>query len=169
MYKDDKKMDPLFSSIHKLRKINFSLMPAYVGVTHAQFHILRLLHKEHFLQGCKNEQPGLKIGQLAKFLEQAAPTISQRVSELEKLGYIKRMPDANDRRITYVCLTDAGAEAINTSFENVMQTMQHIREKVGDDVIQEFTRVVDILADATAEVMGSEFPNSNIGGCPKHE
>ena len=168
MYKDDNKIDPLFSSMHKLRKINFSLMPAYFGVTHAQFHVLRLLHKDLFLQECKNEQPGLKIGQLANFLGQAAPTISQRVTELEKLGYIKRMPDATDRRITYVCLTDTGAEAINASFENVMQTMQRIREKVGDDVIQEFTRLVNILADATAEVMGNEFPN-NIGGCPHNE
>ena len=163
MKNKDCDIDPLFSSIRRMKKISHTFAPAFCGLTHAQFRILQILYRESFhnkKSGKKDAPSGLKIGWLAQFLGQAAPTISQRVNELEKLGFVVRKPDAEDRRITYVCLTEAGEEIMQKAFDNMKQSIQRVTDIVGEESIKEFSRLVGVLVDAAAKVMSD--PPFNI-------
>jgi DNA-binding MarR family transcriptional regulator len=59
----------------------------------------------------------LTLGELAAAEQVAPPTITKVVGKLEAQGLVARIPDADDRRVCRVALTDAGrhhVEAVRT-------------------------------------------------------
>lgn len=52
------------------------------------------------------------VGQLAKNINNCQNTVSERVSRLENKGLVKRIKDANDKRISRVYLTENGRNVI---------------------------------------------------------
>jgi len=54
------------------------------------------------------EKAPIRLSMLSKKLSISAPTVTGIVDRLEKLGYVKRVPDRADRRAINVDLTDKG-------------------------------------------------------------
>lgn len=69
------------------------------GITTAQFAVLQHLT----VRG-----PEQTISQIAGAMQVAPPTMSSTVRKLEDKGLVELVPDAGDRRIKWVRLTDAG-------------------------------------------------------------
>ncbi len=156
MHVQDDDMDLLFSSMHRIRRLGHVLSPAYNGLTRSQFHMLRTLHfhKEKF-------GTGLKINELAAHLEQAAPSVSQRINDLEDLGYVVRKFDKADRRSTYVHLTEAGSKVVEDSFKTMLQTMEQVKDTMGKENIREFARLANLLADSIKTVMKDQADSAH--------
>src|SRR5919198_225632 len=55
------------------------------------------------------EEGGIQVSELAKLARVRKQSMAQSVEQLEKLGYLERRPDPNDRRAKLVFLTDRGA------------------------------------------------------------
>ena len=53
----------------------------------------------------------MTMSELAARMGQSMPAVSQRISKLEAMGYVRRQSDPRDRRTTWIHLTDAGIEA----------------------------------------------------------
>lgn len=51
---------------------------------------------------------GIQVSELTKLAHVRKQTMTQAVEELEKLGYVERRPDPNDRRGRLVFLTERG-------------------------------------------------------------
>ena len=55
-----------------------------------------------------SEQSPVRLSQLSKKLQISAPTVTGIVDRLEKSGFVKRIPDMEDRRVINVDLTAKG-------------------------------------------------------------
>jgi len=51
---------------------------------------------------------GIQVSELTKLAHVRKQTMTQAVEELERLGYVERRPDPNDRRARLVFLTERG-------------------------------------------------------------
>jgi DNA-binding MarR family transcriptional regulator len=51
---------------------------------------------------------GLSVKELAEKIHRTQPTVTVLVNKLEKLGYVEKIKDEEDGRITWIKLTDKG-------------------------------------------------------------
>lgn len=58
----------------------------------------------------QNQHKPMTMSELAARMGQSMPAVSQRISKLEAMGYVRRQSDPRDRRTTWIHLTDAGIE-----------------------------------------------------------
>ena len=54
---------------------------------------------------------GSRVTELAELAQVSKPTVVYLVNDLERLGYVERIPDPSDGRAKLVCLTARGARA----------------------------------------------------------
>jgi len=94
------------STWHTIRANNREIAAQRFAITVEQFHILRQVGK-----GINSVS---EIAE-AKFISQSA--ISQAVETLVQRGLLTRQPDANDRRIVRLQLTEAGRSLLDNVFE----------------------------------------------------
>jgi DNA-binding MarR family transcriptional regulator len=73
------------------------------------------------------------IGQLAEWAELSSGAMTNRVDRLEEAGFVKRVPDPNDRRGVLVELTDAGHKVWEESLRAGAQNEALIAAALSDD------------------------------------
>ena len=97
---------------------------------------------------CRNRDPfePMTLSELAKIMNQSMPALSQRISKLEGMGYVQRMPDQKDRRTTWIRLTPSGSQLLSSSFENLVSKMNYIMEQLGEEDTRLTFRVLEQLA-----------------------
>ena len=71
-----------------------------------------------------NEKGSLSVNTLAQKVHRTQPTVTVLVNKLEKLGYVKRLKNDEDQRITMVHLTDKGWE-LEPIFNQVSEAINH--------------------------------------------
>ena len=64
---------------------------------------------------------GSRVTELAQFAQVSKPTVVYLVNDLERLGYVERVPDPADGRAKLVRMTERGAEAQRAGTEIVRQ------------------------------------------------
>lgn len=64
---------------------------------------------------------GSRVTELAQFVQLTKPTVVYLVNDLERLGYVERVPDPSDGRAKLVRLTSRGAQAQEAAREIVAQ------------------------------------------------
>jgi len=69
------------------------------------------------------EQEGVTQTELSERLKIAPATVTKMLQRMEKTGFIRREPDAEDQRVSRVYLTKAG-RAIQGDVETVWKTME---------------------------------------------
>jgi DNA-binding MarR family transcriptional regulator len=73
---------------------------------------------------------GSRITELAQLAQLSKPTVVYLVNDLERLGYVERIPDPSDGRAKLVCLTMRGARA------------QEEARKIVAEIEQDWSRVL---------------------------
>lgn len=73
---------------------------------------------------------GLTQGKLCEVLSQEKTGVSRLVAALEKHGLVKRKSSADDRRVKYISITDAGRELVDFTVDIVLEArdalVQHV-------------------------------------------
>ncbi|WP_128376203.1 MarR family winged helix-turn-helix transcriptional regulator [Streptomyces cavernae] len=105
------------------------------------------------------ESEPLRPGELANRLAVEASHITRQVQQLQKSGYVTRVPDPDDRRAQRIELTDAGHEAVRRIREAGARGMQMALSDWSPDDLRQlatlFHRMVDdFLSHADDEVGG---------------
>ncbi|WP_082235581.1 MarR family winged helix-turn-helix transcriptional regulator [Halobacillus massiliensis] len=124
-----KKQDPSLKLFVVLSKANRAISDLVkddiqrYGLNPTEFGVLELLYHE-------GEQPLQKIGE--KILL-ASGSITYVVDKLEKKGYIERVPDPNDRRITYASINDTGKQLLHDIFPDHWQQIEKITDGLKDE------------------------------------
>lgn len=67
---------------------------------------------------------GSRVTELAQLAQVTKPTVVYLVNDLERLGYVHRVPDPGDGRAKLVCLTKRGARAQRAAREIVDEIEQ---------------------------------------------
>jgi DNA-binding MarR family transcriptional regulator len=100
---------------------------------------------------------GSRITELAQLAQVSKPTVVYLVNDLERLGYVERVPDPADGRAKLVCLTDRGARAQQAAREIVAEIEQDWSQALGRRDFATLRRLLRRLHDALwpASVDGS--------------
>ena len=61
--------------------------------------------------GSTSQIAGSRVTELAQLAQVTKPTVVYLVNDLERLGYVERIPDPADGRAKLVCLTERGVRA----------------------------------------------------------
>lgn len=98
---------------------------------------------------------GTTANQLAKFMRMDRSYLSRIVNKLEKVGYILRENDPNDKRIFRLFLTDEG-EALNRYIEE--QSNKQILELLHSLETKEITQL-ETAMNTIETILGQVVPN----------
>lgn len=112
-------LDHLFAQVSKLHSSRGLRAFAETGLHSGQFPLLLLLVEEN----------GRTHSELAAQLHVSPPTVSKTVQRLEANGYVQRMPDPDDERVSRVFITDAG-RAVQQLTQGILDDLQADLESV---------------------------------------
>lgn len=87
-----------------------------MGLNPTEFSVLELLYS-------KGEQPIQKIGEKVLI---ASSSITYVVDKLEKKNYLRRKPCADDRRVTFACITEEGRTFMEKEFPKHKEAIHEI-------------------------------------------
>ena len=109
------------------------------------------------VQGCiqkegkyisESGRKGVRISQISRFSNYSMPAVSQFVGKLEGCGYLERFLIREDRRVVYVCMTDAGKALLKKSGDCFFQKFNNAVEKMGKEKTIQLIALLDELSSA---------------------
>jgi len=107
---------------------------------------------------------GIRLTELAARAQLGLATMSELVTELERLGYLERRPDPADGRARLIYPTSRGRQLLDDAGDRVAEIEQHWAEVVGRE---EFERTCRVLARllGTLTLAGRESrPSGDVTG-----
>jgi DNA-binding MarR family transcriptional regulator len=87
------------------------------------------------------------IAALAGALGVTQQAVSKTVTELERLGYVRRRPDPRDARVRLVALTERGRAAVAAAREERAAVVADLRDRLGPRRVDAATRLLREVLD----------------------
>ncbi|MDD3429137.1 MAG: MarR family transcriptional regulator [Oscillospiraceae bacterium] len=143
----------LLVEINTLRAAWIRLKP-HVDLNKSQFSLLLTLHFMILHQNL----PGISVGELARKLGQATPSITQKLNVLFDKGYIERSQNEKDRRITYISITQSGSQILKDSHDQFKEMLENLTEKMGEKNIKELIILLKQLTSTVKEISNEREP-----------
>ena len=136
-----------------IRLKNAHLPPKFCGLSKAEFFALEYTH------AYRDENPGnmgISVSKLAEKLAISAPAVSRTLRELEDRGLIDRADDKEDRRTTYLTLTEKG-ESIRLECWNRMRRLSSTMvSRLGKEHLGQLAMLLDQFLDVWQEEQAKE-------------
>ncbi|HEX3861863.1 MAG TPA: MarR family transcriptional regulator [Stellaceae bacterium] len=101
----------LISDVARLMRTAFDRRVRRLGLTRSQWLVINRLHRK----------PGATQSELAEMLEVEKATAGRMIDRMEKKGWVRRGPDASDRRINRLHLT-AEADMLQVQLAQVAES-----------------------------------------------
>ncbi|MEP6563119.1 MAG: MarR family transcriptional regulator [Nakamurella sp.] len=92
---------------------------------------------------------GSRLSELAQAAQVSKQTIGSVVDQLERAGYVSRVPDPTDARARLVVVTDLGRELVELSVPVVREIENAWRAHLGAARTRELRRTLEALRDVT--------------------
>lgn len=92
-----------------------------------------------------SEQPDTELfslGELNSYLDYTRPNLSQTINKLEDKNYVERITLKDDRRVTYIRLTDEGKKMLSDKYDSISDRMNKIKIEFGEENID---KLIDLL------------------------
>ncbi len=135
----DEELLEFHSSLLKIgRSLNKSIrnrLKTAGGIPVNQYRILKKLGKT----------PKLYISDLKKKFEIKKGNISRLIDQLEKLHYVKRGRDKQDKRKVYITITELGIQALQKISAEERKIISEIYGSFPKDKIQEYMNILNDL------------------------
>lgn len=109
-----------------------------------------LTHFEYFTLAMLSEAPGrtLRMTELAGRANATLSRLSHVVGRLEKRGFVRRKPCADDRRATIASLTSSGWEKVQQSAPGHVEAVQHnVIRALTPERIDQLTEIGEAILD----------------------
>ena len=91
-----------------------------------------------------------------RWLMQSLPGISQRITALEKLGYVERVANPHDRRVSAVQLTPVGTQLLEEACACVKQKLDAALETMGREKLDTLLFLLEDLTCALENMTSDE-------------
>lgn len=141
-----------FKAMDRVRRLWFSFVPCE-ELSKSLFGVLMSVR-----HACMQtpDQPGAKLTDLAPIMRQSLPGVSQKVSALERDGMLVRIADPDDRRISYIALSEKGERLAKLARIRFDERIQATLERLGPQKTIQLLELLDDLADALQASAQSE-------------
>lgn len=132
----------------------------------SQFWTLFLLY-HGFCDSGKEQQPPsppepMTLSALAQAMQQSMPAVSQRIRQLEEMGYVSRIPDPRDKRSTGLELSEEGKRLMESACTRMTETLDTILTVLDPKEIETMFQTLQKLAEAMeAQQQSSVTTQSN--------
>ena len=126
--------------IQTLRKANIRL--SVYGFAHGEIVILDTIQKIS-----DSSDNGVKVTQIAKALGISVPAVSKSVNALERKGFISRIENDSDRRVTYIKMTEKGYEHLRQGCDISERIKKRIEKDIGHERFTEFHKTLHEIPD----------------------
>jgi len=90
---------------------------------------------------------GSRLTDLADASALTKQAVGEAVAELERLGYVERVPDPHDGRAKIIRLTDRGRAACLTGRSVFAEIEQQWAEQVGEDLVASLREAAERIAE----------------------
>jgi len=125
------------------RKISLSIEKQLEdGLTGPQCYILKMIHDE--------ERATASF--LSEQLEVKPSAVTVMVDRLEQNGFVARLPDADDRRVMRLVLTDKGKQALYDVRQQYQSILTALIAELNDEERKSFIHHFEIIASAAAKL-----------------
>ena len=95
----------------------------------------------------------LRVTTLAGLLGVDAPTVTRKVQQLERLGYVTRAADPDDGRATRIQLTETGREILERVLAAHRDLLSHVFEPWSEDDLRTFATMLGRFSTALQATM----------------
>lgn len=82
--------------------------------------------------------------------------MNSMLTELEQRGYVTRERSENDRRKSYIVLTEAGAQEFKNEHRRIIEIMEAIIRRIGEDDVDHLTEMLNIATRAYQHSVGED-------------
>jgi DNA-binding MarR family transcriptional regulator len=90
----------------------------------------------------------LRLTELATLAGMTKQSIGEVIDNLVELGYVKRVPDPQDRRAKLLCLTERGEEAQKVGFGLFQKVEQRWAKRYGPERLAQLRELLEEIAIA---------------------
>lgn len=125
-------MRQFFSVLDGFRKLNlFHLIP---DISQADYSVLKMT--QYCAEGMADVRKNVKVSSVVEKLGCAAPMVSRSLKNLESRGWIVRVTDPDDRRNTFVYLTEEGNRMIQKADGTLYAFTSRVFQELGPEIMQ---------------------------------
>lgn len=140
----------LCQALHRFGKLNTGQLIEMEGLTQGEFFGLSML-REHL----KTHPEGMHVRELADKARVSPPRVSRMLRDMEEKGLIERRIDRDDRRNTYIVLTETGEAARQRTTARLSTFLDRVVDRMGLENVQTmidlWNQFSDILEDERAK------------------
>ncbi len=131
------KMKAMLDACYQAKRIRDMLPALPEGVTASYIHYLDTV------ETLERRGVRVKISDIGDALQIPRPGVTRTVKEMERKGYLRKQTSAEDGRVTYISLTDAGrqlSQKYNTQF---FQALGPLLDGISEEDADCMIRTVD--------------------------
>lgn len=137
----------LFFELHRLRRIWGAVqLPPPLKRGDVAMMVMMMKARE-------NKAEEVTVGGLAKMLRQSPAAVSQRISVLEKQGFVTRTIPQGDRRIAQLELTGEGSRVIESTLEFYLVQLDKAVTQMGSGKVETLLGLMHEMMDNFEDVL----------------
>lgn len=143
-----------FNIMDSFRKMNIaSMLP---DISNGEFAVMKMIR--HCRQNGSGTQNGVKVSSIVKCSKMPAPAISRTLKHLEEKEYIVRTVDKEDRRNTFVKMTEAGEALLRETDEIMSDFADAVFGQMGDETMRKLNDYLSRMVEtADAEIAKRKY------------
>lgn len=143
-----KETNALVQSMHSMKRLHWSSL--LQDVSDHEFGLLMMILR---FQKQNPEIKGIYVSDLAKKLCITKSAVSKMLGNLEKRELIERAVDLDNRRNTFVYLTEKGNELCQVQHKRMRTFLKQVEAELGEQRYQAILAGMQELSEAMARVM----------------
>ena len=119
----------------------------------AQAEFMTLIAIQHLGMSKKKKgmDEGVKVSEISEQLETSKPDVSKKIRSLEQKELVKRCESKQDKRVTYIEITEKGNEVLLTNKKEAEQFLTNVLKRMGEADMMEFMRLCQRMREAMEE------------------
>lgn len=136
---------------HRMRRLNMSHV--FSDVSQGEFFALEMLRK---FQQRNGDSRGVIVSDLARSLRVSPPAASRTLKNMEEKGLIRREVDKNNRRNTYVYLTEKGMESRDMASKAMEDFTGRVMKRMGDENVEMLISLIQKMTTIMEEELADK-------------
>lgn len=101
---------------------------AIIGLTRSEYELLVILK-----MNVDDQRTAISVSEISNLLQITPAGVTHLINPLEEKGFIKRLPDPNDRRIVLIGLTNKGTKTAEAIIADVQKELIGLVNYLGEE------------------------------------
>ena len=141
----NEKIKRMLDACYLAKRIREMLPPLPEGVIPSYIKYLEVV------QTLEKNSSHVRVSDISDALDRPRPGVTRTVKEMEQKGYLRKLASSDDRRVTYISITEEGRELSRKYDENYFSELSayldDISEEEADCMIRTIGKFYEIMCE----------------------